>query len=183
MAIPTKESPLADLSNAGNARPLVSTNDCSPHIARYFRILTLICENANHLNVTILSDFQPNPPYSYQHSSLTGTERIINKMLKEGHLRFLNPLKEFSDREMKKFNELYLAESSGIVSQDIALLCKPANRIGIKVAIDISEANIIIYGYEITLKLLQTLLSEVYCGTNYVASNTRNSFSFWLCRT
>jgi hypothetical protein len=38
MAIPTKGLPLTDLSNAGNAHPLVSTNDSSLHIARYFRI-------------------------------------------------------------------------------------------------------------------------------------------------
>jgi hypothetical protein len=116
-------------------------------------------QNSNNMAITILSDFFENPAYYYQHTdNTTGAQYIMNKMVKEGHLRYAKPFKDFSYKEMKKFYELYASESSQIVGQDIALLCRPANRIGIRVNMDIQEANIIIYGYEITLKLLQTLL-------------------------
>jgi hypothetical protein len=63
-------------------------------------------------------------------------------------------LHELDFREKKKFKELYLAESSSITSGEIGLLCRPSNRMGIRMSMDIVEANIIIYGYEITLKML-----------------------------
>ncbi|MDR1433646.1 MAG: hypothetical protein LBI93_00610 [Endomicrobium sp.] len=105
---------------------------------------------ANYLRITMFSDFGQNPTYWYQHSSEIGKQRIM-KLLK---LNEEKELHELSFQEMKKFKELYATESSTIKHVDMGLLCSPLNRLSLKVEMDIKEANIIIYGYEIYLKIM-----------------------------
>jgi hypothetical protein len=105
---------------------------------------------ANNMRIIVLSDFAENPPYFYQYSTIGGEELILKAMGLHGKKQ----LHELDFRERKKFNELYAIESAVIDSGEIGLLCRPSNRMGIEMSMDIVEANIVIYGYEITLKTL-----------------------------
>jgi hypothetical protein len=105
---------------------------------------------ANDMRIIVLSDFVENPPYFYQYSTIGGEELILRTMGLHGKKQ----LHELDFRERKKFNELYAIESAVIDSGEIGLLCRPSNRMGIIMSMNIVEANIIIYGYEITLKTL-----------------------------
>jgi hypothetical protein len=124
---------------------------------------------ANNLRTTIYSDFLENPTYYYQHSSVPGKERILTMMavtnnhikavIDEHRERGLN-LKDFDlnllkYHEKKAFWKLYAAESNLIRQADISLLCRSLNRLGLKMEMDIEEANIVIYGYEIYLQIMQ----------------------------
>lgn len=107
-------------------------------------------DRANNLRIMAISDYQENPTYWYQYVSPTGVERVMKRM----GIEKTRELKSLNFKEKKEFKKLYLTESSIISSVDISLLCKPANRIGLYMHMDILEANIIIYGYEIYLKVM-----------------------------
>jgi hypothetical protein len=112
---------------------------------------------ANNLTITMWSDFEENPyqKYLHQQNAMDDLRKFgLSEMITAEKLE--NPL-NITYQERKMLNSIYIEASSLISNGEMALLCKPANRIALEVSMDIKEHNIVIYGYELYFKLLNKL--------------------------
>jgi hypothetical protein len=107
------------------------------------------------LTLTPFSDFKIGKPVQFVHAF--DSDSISKKVLKK-HFPHCKYVRELTFSENKKFWKLYAAEVDMIAQIYLPLIANPCTRFGLEIEIDITEAYVDIYGFEIFFDVSQQML-------------------------
>jgi hypothetical protein len=123
---------------------------------------------SNTLGITLFTDFVENPTYYYQHAMNTaeiqlkilykmGLDKSFLRADFSGDVRGISSLIDFKKMtysQRQKYQKLYLEESAIIKNIVINTVNKIGSRVQLEMKMNVYEHNIVIYGYEVFLKVL-----------------------------
>jgi hypothetical protein len=112
-------------------------------------------DNPYPLQFTPWSDFKTGQPVDFIHAF--DSDPISTKILKR-HFAGKRSVHELSFGEKQKFWKLYKAENDMIIQVNLPLIANPGSRFGLEMSMDIKEAYVNIYGFEIFFEAGQQIL-------------------------